>query len=39
MSTPTPWLLDPNPRSRLQSRAAQAWLSWLRFRRADPRAR
>ena len=29
----TPWLLDPNPSSRLQSRAAQAWLSWLRFRR------
>ncbi len=39
MSTRTTWLLDPNPRSRLQSRAAQAWLSWLRFRRADPRAR
>ena len=33
MSTLTIWLLDPNPRSRLQSRAAQAWLSWLRFRR------
>lgn len=27
------WLMDPNPKSRLQSRAAQAWLSWLRFRR------
>ena len=33
MSTLTTWLLEPNPRSRLQSRAAQAWLSWLRFRR------
>jgi peptide/nickel transport system permease protein len=27
------WLLDPNPRSRLQSRAGQAWLQALRFRR------
>ena len=27
------WLLDPNPKSRLQSRAGQTWLSWLRFRR------
>jgi peptide/nickel transport system permease protein len=27
------WLLDPNPKARLQSRAGQTWLSWLRFRR------
>lgn len=27
------WLMDPNPKSRLQSRVAQSWLSWLRFRR------
>ena len=27
------WLLDPNPKSRLQSRAGQAWLQALRFRR------
>ncbi|MCW1918677.1 ABC transporter permease [Rhodobacter sp. KR11] len=27
------WLLDPNPRSRLQSRLGQAWLQALRFRR------
>ncbi len=27
------YLLDPNPRSRLQSRMAQGWLTWLRFRR------
>lgn len=27
------WLLDPNPKSRLQSRVGQTWLSWLRFRR------
>ncbi len=27
------WLSDPNPKSRLQSRAAQNWLAWLRFRR------
>ena len=27
------WLSDPNPKSRLQSRAAQSWLAWLRFRR------
>ena len=27
------WLLDPNPKSRLQSRAGHTWLSWLRFRR------
>jgi peptide/nickel transport system permease protein len=29
----TTWLRDPNPASRLQSRAVQAYLSWLRFRR------
>ena len=33
MSTLSAWLLDPNPKSRLQSRMAQSWLSWLRFRR------
>jgi peptide/nickel transport system permease protein len=33
MSTLNAWLMDPNPKSRLQSRAAQIWLSWLRFRR------
>ena len=33
MSTLNLWLMDPNPKSRLQSRAAQTWLSWLRFRR------
>lgn len=27
------WLSDPNPASRLQARAAQSWLAWLRFRR------
>ena len=27
------WLSDPSPKSRLQSRAAQSWLAWLRFRR------
>lgn len=27
------WLSDPNPKSRLQARAAQSWLAWLRFRR------
>ena len=27
------WLSDPNPKSRLQARAAQGWLAWLRFRR------
>ncbi len=31
--TLTEWLLDPNPKSRAQSRAGQAWLQWLRFRR------
>ncbi|WP_118134211.1 ABC transporter permease [Oceanicella sp. SM1341] len=29
----TTWLRDPNPRSRLQARAGQAWLGWLRFAR------
>ena len=29
----TDWLRDPNPTSRLQSRMAQAYLSWLRLRR------
>ena len=29
----TDWLRDPNPASRLQSRMAQAYLSWLRLRR------
>lgn len=33
MTTLNAWLLDPNPKSRLQSRAGQTWLSWLRFRR------
>ena len=33
MTDLTPWLLDPNPKSRLQSRAGQTFLSWLRFRR------
>ena len=33
MSTLSAWLLDPNPKSRLQSRMAQSWLTWLRFRR------
>ena len=27
------WLRDPNPSSHLQSRIAQSYLSWLRFRR------
>jgi peptide/nickel transport system permease protein len=27
------WLSDQNPKSRLQARAAQTWLAWLRFRR------
>lgn len=31
--TLTEWLRDPSPSSRLQSRLAQAYLSWLRFRR------
>ena len=33
MTTLNAWLMDPNPKSRLQSRAGQTWLSWLRFRR------
>lgn len=33
MTAFTAWLLDPNPKSRLQSRAGQTFLSWLRFRR------
>ena len=33
MTTLNAWLMDPNPKSRLQSRAAQTWQSWLRFRR------
>jgi len=33
MTTLNAWLMDPNPKSRLQSRVAQTWLSWLRFRR------
>ena len=31
--TLTEWLRDPNPSSRLQSRMAQSYLSWLRLRR------
>lgn len=33
MTTLNAWLMDPNPKSRLQSRAGQSWLTWLRFRR------
>ena len=33
MTALIPWLLDPNPKSRLQSRLGQTFLSWLRFRR------
>jgi peptide/nickel transport system permease protein len=33
MTTLNAWLMDPNPKSRLQSRVAQTWLTWLRFRR------
>jgi len=33
MTTLTTWLRDPNPSSRLQARAGQAWLGWLRLRR------
>ena len=32
MSTLSLWLRDPNPTSRLQSRMAQTYLAWLRFR-------
>lgn len=31
--TLTEWLRDPNPTSRLQSRMAQSYLSWLRMKR------
>ena len=31
--TLTEWLRDPNPTSRRQARAGQAWLGWLRLRR------
>jgi peptide/nickel transport system permease protein len=31
--TLTEWLRDPNPASRAQARAGQAWLGWLRLRR------
>lgn len=31
--TLTEYLLDPNPKSRLQSRLGQSWLQWLRLRR------
>ncbi|MFN3292935.1 MAG: nickel transporter permease [Gemmobacter sp.] len=33
MTTLTAWLRDPSPSSRLQARAGQAWLGWLRMRR------
>ena len=33
MTTWTAWLRDPNPSSRLQSRMAQSYLSWLRLKR------
>ena len=33
MATLTEWLRDPSPSSRLQARAGQAWLGWLRMRR------
>jgi peptide/nickel transport system permease protein len=33
MSNLSLWLTEQNPKSRLQSRAVQGWLSWLRFRR------
>ena len=33
MATLTEWLRDPSPSSRLQARAGQAWLGWLRLRR------
>jgi peptide/nickel transport system permease protein len=33
MTTLTTWLRDPSPSSRLQARAGQAWLGWLRMRR------
>jgi peptide/nickel transport system permease protein len=33
MTTMTQWLRDPAPSSRLQARAGQLWLGWLRLRR------
>jgi peptide/nickel transport system permease protein len=33
MNALTGWLRDPAPSSRLQARAGQAWLGWLRLRR------
>jgi peptide/nickel transport system permease protein len=33
MTTLRQWLTDPNPTSRRQARAGQAWLAWLRIRR------
>jgi peptide/nickel transport system permease protein len=33
MTALTAWLRDPNPTSRAQARAGQAWLGWLRLRR------
>ncbi|MDP2085574.1 MAG: ABC transporter permease [Gemmobacter sp.] len=33
MTTLTTWLRDHSPSSRLQARAGQAWLGWLRMRR------
>lgn len=33
MATLTEWLRDPSPSSRLQARAGQAWLGWLRLQR------
>jgi peptide/nickel transport system permease protein len=33
MTALTEWLRDPNPTSRAQARAGQAWLGWLRLRR------
>ena len=33
MTTWAAWLRDPNPSSRLQSRMAQSYLSWLRLKR------
>ncbi|WP_245243010.1 ABC transporter permease [Pararhodobacter sp. SW119] len=33
VTTMTQWLRDPAPRSRLQARAGQLWLGWLRLRR------
>lgn len=33
MNSLTLWLRDPSPKSRLQARAGQAWLGWLRLMR------